>query len=103
MRQIFTRVFNVLKQWLIQHFYDFRDEPKLLDRLNHFIDEVMIPEAMISAGEQLRNVIKKHLDAEKQDKEREIQFNTRPPTPILPFNIKKMPLEVNTTPSSYVS
>lgn len=33
------RVINVLKKWLTNHFYDFQDEKRVLNKLNHFIKE----------------------------------------------------------------
>lgn len=51
----------------------------------------MIPEAMSAAGEQLKTIIKKQ---SSERKEKEAQFNTRPPAPILPLHVKKLPLEV---------
>lgn len=84
----------MLKQWLLQHFYDFQEEPKLLEWLNKFIEEVMIPEAMVSAGEQLKNIVRKQLDHEKNSKDKEPQFSGRPPAPILPINLRKVPMEV---------
>lgn len=34
------RVINVLKSWIKEHYYDFEDHPKLLDKLHLFLDEV---------------------------------------------------------------
>jgi son of sevenless-like protein len=84
------RVVNVLKQWLTHYFHDFRSEPALLDRLGRFIDDVLIPEALVTASEQLKLLIEKK-QSENADKaqEKPFQFSTLPPTPILPVKLKR--------------
>jgi hypothetical protein len=86
----------VLKQWLTQYFEDFREDSALLDRLVHFIDDVLMPEALVTTAEQLKALIdKKQKEHERTDKalEKEFQFSTLPPTPILPVKLKR-PLKV---------
>lgn len=84
------RVINVLKQWLTHYFHDFRSEPALLDRLGRFIDDVLNPEALVTASEQLKLLIEKK-QSENADKtqEKAFQFSTLPPTPILPVKLKR--------------
>ncbi len=86
----------MLKQWLTHYFHDFRSEPALLDRLGRFIDDVLIPEALVTASEQLKLLIEKK-QSENADKtqEKPFQFSTLPPTPILPVKLKR-PLKVDT-------
>ncbi|KAL6058531.1 Son of sevenless 1 [Balamuthia mandrillaris] len=89
------RVFNVLKQWLDKHFDDFKDDPTLVAQLTAFIQEVMIPEAMVSAAEHLMRLINKQVEACNQpQQDKTLQFSDRAPVPILPMNLKKSTLEV---------
>src|SRR5690606_6208560 len=59
--QIRLRVFNVLKQWLDKHFYDFKEDAELISQLQNFLDDVMVPEGMIKPANQLRHILQKHL------------------------------------------
>lgn len=46
------RVFNVLKSWIIHHYYDFENDPELVKNFHQFIQDKMAP-TMRSCATQL--------------------------------------------------
>lgn len=54
----YFRVFNVLKDWLKNAFYDFRNDTALLGTLEKFINKEMAP-TMENPANTLQSIIKK--------------------------------------------
>eukprot|EP01088_Endostelium_zonatum_P007577 TRINITY_DN1988_c1_g1_i1.p1 TRINITY_DN1988_c1_g1~~TRINITY_DN1988_c1_g1_i1.p1 ORF type:complete len:1287 (-),score=395.26 TRINITY_DN1988_c1_g1_i1:145-4005(-) len=88
--QIRLRVFNVIKQWVSNHWDDFSGDANnsIINDLIVFIDNVMIAEGMVNPGEQLKNLIKKQVNNAAHPSDKKLQFSKNPPPPILPSNLK---------------
>jgi len=78
------RVFNVLKHWLNNAFYDFRNDESLMNTIKKFIKKEMQP-VMENPANSLEGIISKKLTT--GDKEYEHIFTGDPPAPIIPNNI----------------
>eukprot|EP01102_Stenamoeba_stenopodia_P022968 TRINITY_DN9768_c0_g3_i1.p1 TRINITY_DN9768_c0_g3~~TRINITY_DN9768_c0_g3_i1.p1 ORF type:complete len:1216 (+),score=300.44 TRINITY_DN9768_c0_g3_i1:210-3857(+) len=77
------RCFNVCKNWVQTHFYDFADHKELCDDFLDFVRNTMkVSPGMASAAEQLERAVQKQLEGIKEEKQ--VIFNKKPPTPILP-------------------
>lgn len=77
-----SRVFNVAKRWLSDHFYDFAEDRNLINFLNDSIIRAMLTSPDVSmqkAGEQLSSILKQKVEGIK--KEMKIQHNKPPPRP----------------------
>lgn len=97
------RVFNVIKTWVQQYWSDFEtvrivsctepqdallalQDEQLQQMLTTFINTVMATSGMKTSADTLIKLLeKKRL---KEEKDLKKQFNTKPPQPILPINMK---------------
>lgn len=73
------RVVNVLKSWIKNHYYDFEQNPTLLDKLNSFLDEVYENEKILRS---LIVSIRKSIEQKKTSQGDDFEFmlsNTPPP------------------------
>jgi son of sevenless-like protein len=77
------RCFNVCKNWVQYHFYDFQDHKELCDDFLDFIRNTIKPApGMGAAAEQLERAIQRKLEGKEEEKT--LIFNKKPPPPILP-------------------
>ncbi|KAI9265431.1 ras guanine nucleotide exchange factor domain-containing protein [Helicostylum pulchrum] len=83
------RVFNVLKIWLEQYYYE--EDSVILDRLL-FFSNTTIKETLSFSAYQLERLIQKRKDACKDLKKLVITQQMDSPDPILPRNLKKFKL-----------
>ncbi|KAI8058776.1 ras guanine nucleotide exchange factor domain-containing protein [Thamnidium elegans] len=83
------RVFNVLKIWLEQYYYE--EDSVILDRLL-FFSNTTIKETLSFSAYQLERLIQKRKDACKDLKKLVITQQVDSPDPILPRNLKKFRL-----------
>jgi hypothetical protein len=83
------RVFNVLKIWLEQYYYE--EDSVILDRLLHFTNTTLKDTLSFSAY-QLERLIQKRKDACKDLKKLIVTQQLDCPDPILPRNLKKFRL-----------
>lgn len=91
-RPIRLRVFNVLKHWLTNHYYDFELDNQLVHRLIQFLDEVMEPAGMLSSAEQLRKLLRKKIKG--ATKQKQIMLDPeRIPKPLHPVDTQKITFE----------
>ncbi|KAL6054788.1 Son of sevenless 1 [Balamuthia mandrillaris] len=77
------RVFNVLKTWVSNHFYDFAEDSNLLEVLTDFIAHMELS-GMETASTHLRNIIERKQNELKESKSYNKMFSKEPPEPILP-------------------
>eukprot|EP01090_Pellita_catalonica_P018270 TRINITY_DN5837_c0_g1_i3.p1 TRINITY_DN5837_c0_g1~~TRINITY_DN5837_c0_g1_i3.p1 ORF type:complete len:500 (-),score=61.99 TRINITY_DN5837_c0_g1_i3:113-1612(-) len=80
--QIRLRVFNVLKSWVDQYYWDFLEHPDIVEKLLKFIDDIFEAENMATAGAHLKRLLDRR--ASKTEIEFKFQFSSVPPDPILP-------------------
>eukprot|EP01102_Stenamoeba_stenopodia_P023215 TRINITY_DN9920_c0_g1_i2.p1 TRINITY_DN9920_c0_g1~~TRINITY_DN9920_c0_g1_i2.p1 ORF type:complete len:887 (+),score=262.77 TRINITY_DN9920_c0_g1_i2:248-2908(+) len=91
-RPIRLRVFNVLKHWLTNHYYDFELDNQLVHSLIKFLDEVMEPAGMLSSAEQLRKLLRKKIKG--ATKQKQIMLDPeRIPKPLHPVDIQNITFE----------
>jgi hypothetical protein len=91
-RPIRLRVFNVLKHWLTNHYYDFELDNQLVHRLIQFLDEVMEPAGMLSSAEQLRKLLRKKIKG--ATKQKQIMLDPeRIPKPLHPVDTQNISFE----------
>ncbi|KAI8645286.1 ras guanine nucleotide exchange factor domain-containing protein [Parasitella parasitica] len=83
------RVFNVLKIWLEQYYYE--EDSVILDRLLHFTN-TSIKDTLSFSAYQLERLIQKRKEACKDLKKLVITQQQDSPDPILPKNLKKFRL-----------
>ncbi|KAI8890854.1 ras GEF [Backusella circina FSU 941] len=89
------RVFNVLKIWLEQYYYE--EDSVILDRLLHFTS-TSIKDSLSFSAHQLERLIQKRKEACKDLKKLVITHQVDSPDPILPRNLKKFRLlDLDTT------
>jgi len=55
----YARVLNVIKQWVIHHFYDFERDPFLQTRLEEFLDKADESKGKSSIFESVRRCLRK--------------------------------------------
>ena len=70
------RVFNVLKHWVDQHFYDFEQDNDLLHKLTSFLDTIN-GKSMKKWVETISKIVQRRLSNEECMKE--IVFDKQPP------------------------
>eukprot|EP01114_Cavostelium_apophysatum_P018833 TRINITY_DN5915_c0_g1_i2.p1 TRINITY_DN5915_c0_g1~~TRINITY_DN5915_c0_g1_i2.p1 ORF type:complete len:677 (+),score=196.76 TRINITY_DN5915_c0_g1_i2:160-2190(+) len=63
-KNIEDKVFDVLKIWLSEHYYDFSSDPELLKTLQEFINNRIITSDRSPEGDSLNRIIAKQLQAE---------------------------------------
>jgi len=86
------RVFNVVKHWLTNHFYDFELDNTLVKQLIKFLDEVMEPAGMISSSAALRKLLRKQLKGTTRQKQ--IMLDpAKIPQPLIPVDVKTVTFE----------
>jgi len=81
------RVFNMLKAWVSTYTYDFFEDEALVETMLEFVNNTMIPTGMDMAGTQLAKLITKKMEDRGKEANKELQFSTPPPRPILPMNL----------------
>jgi len=86
-RPIRLRVFNVLKHWILNHYYDFSVDNNLTHKLLDFLDEVMEPSGMGQPAEQLRKLLKQKIKGQYKAKQVMID-EARIPKPLLPASLE---------------
>eukprot|EP01102_Stenamoeba_stenopodia_P014624 TRINITY_DN4881_c0_g1_i2.p1 TRINITY_DN4881_c0_g1~~TRINITY_DN4881_c0_g1_i2.p1 ORF type:complete len:1169 (+),score=349.70 TRINITY_DN4881_c0_g1_i2:173-3679(+) len=80
------RVFNVIKTWVSTYYYDFAEDPKLVQQLQEFINNTLMTTNMEKAAEQLQKILQRK-GSGKDKEEREVVFGKTPPRPFLPTNL----------------
>jgi beta-xylosidase len=55
----FYRVVSVIRSWVQNHYYDFTEDPKLVQDLTDFIENGLIQNKMEKAGQQLKKALSK--------------------------------------------
>lgn len=74
------RVINVLKSWIKEHYYDFEDHPKLLDKLHLFLDEVHSNDKVLrSLIVSIRKSIEQKSVKDDGSNKLDITLSSRPP------------------------
>ena len=64
-KPIQLRVFNTIKTWVTHYFYDFRENPQLVESMKSFCDEIMSV-SMASAAKQVVSLIEKGLNTDEK-------------------------------------
>jgi son of sevenless-like protein len=79
------RVFNLLKLWLEEHYRDFDRDQNAQELLQKFINEI-IAKDMPSAAPQLLRILRSGIEGTPTADQ--LQFDSKPPRPYLPMNLK---------------
>jgi len=80
------RVFNVLRAWVANYFYDFAEDRSLVETLLEFISQRMMTTGMEKAAAQLKRLAYRKLEGHETDNDT-IMFSHEPPKSIVPSNM----------------
>ncbi|KAJ6251788.1 guanine nucleotide exchange factor [Anaeramoeba flamelloides] len=73
-KQIKFRIFNVLNQWIRFHFYDFESDPSMIELIENFITDVLLPDKiMTKPAEMLKKILMKKLANQQNNNQDENQ------------------------------
>jgi len=87
------RVFNIIRNWLEQHFSDF--DHHLLNCLENFAHNVLMPTRSRSILRTLRQYRYRAYSGRERETTLEYQFNSEPPYPEVPKNIFSRTLSIS--------